>query len=219
MPSKRQRVSQSKSWSGSAVSAALASITLAAAVAGFLSSSNTSQQRRADEARQQQMVLNERSRELEEATQNQRAMQQRLNELLEKLTKKGGAPASGRTVMLSDQDRALIDQVVEQQRQISGRLSALEGALMNDPVKALSVPLLKKDVDTIQEREKTDAAEVRSEVDRLYTFSEWFMGLIIATAVSILALAIPRLRTGKKGSDESRSTDEPQIPAAPSAAS
>ena len=165
------------------------------------------------------MVLNERSRELEEATQNQRAMQQRLNELLEKLTKKGGAPASGRTVMLSDQDRALIDQVVEQQRQISGRLSALEGALMNDPVKALSVPLLKKDVDTIQEREKTDAAEVRSEVDRLYTFSEWFMGLIIATAVSILALAIPRLRTGKKGSDESRSTDEPQIPAAPSAAS
>jgi len=88
---------------------------------------------------------------------------------------------------------------------------------MNDPVKALSVPLLKKDVDTIQEREKTDATEIRSEVDRLYTFSEWFMGLIIATTVSILALAIPRLRASRKGSEELRNPGEPQAPALPQA--
>lgn len=95
-------------------------------------------------------------------------------------------------------------------------VSGLEGALKNDPVKALAVPLLKKDVDTIQEREKTDASDIRSEVDRLYTFSEWFMGLIIATAVSILALAIPRLRAGKKRSDETGISDDRALPVDPS---
>jgi hypothetical protein len=181
----------------------------------LFSSYKTSQQRRADETREQQLLLTERSRELEATVQNQRVAQQRLNDLVEKLTSKSSASAAGGTAKLSDQDRAVIDQLVEQQKQIAGRLTALEGALMNDPVKALSVPLLKKDVDTIQEREKTDATEIRSEVDRLYTFSEWFMGLIIATAVSILALAIPRLRVSKKVSDELRNSGEQQAPVPP----
>jgi flagellar biogenesis protein FliO len=60
---------------------------------------------------------------------------------------------------------------------------------MNDPVKAMSVPMLKKDLEDPQDREKSDPSAVRAEDDRFATFQQWFMALIVGTIVSVLALA------------------------------
>jgi hypothetical protein len=79
-------------------------------------------------------------------------------------------------------DRAALAQVVEGQKQLSVRLRALEGALMNEPAKALAVPLLKKDVDDVLDREQKDAAAVRAQDDRL----DRLMSQVLTTTFAVL---------------------------------
>jgi hypothetical protein len=83
-------------------------------------------------------------------------------------------------------DRAALAQVVESQKQLSARLSALEGALMNEPAKALAVPLLKKDVDDVLNREKSDASDVRGQDERL----DRLMSQVLTTTVAVLAFVV-----------------------------
>jgi hypothetical protein len=78
--------------------------------------------------------------------------------------------------------RAALAQVVEGQKQLSARLGALEGALMNEPAKALAVPLLKKDVDDVLDREQKDAAAVRAQDDRL----DRLMSQVLTTTFAVL---------------------------------
>jgi hypothetical protein len=79
-------------------------------------------------------------------------------------------------------DRAALAQVVEGQKQLSARLGALEGALLNEPAKALVVPLLKKDVDDVLDREQKDAAAVRAQDDRL----DRLMSQVLTTTLAVL---------------------------------
>ena len=73
-----------------------------------------------------------------------------------------GKSATGRPLT----DRVAINQVIEEQKQLSARLRGLESALKNDPVTASAVPLL-KDVESLQEREKLDSSAIRNEDNRL----------------------------------------------------
>jgi hypothetical protein len=85
-------------------------------------------------------------------------------------------------------DRAAINQVIEEQKQLSARLSGLESALRKDPVTASAVPLLKKNVEVLQEREKLDSSAIRNEDHRLDGFAEWYSALIVGTTVSVISL-------------------------------
>jgi len=106
------------------------------------------------------------------------------------LAQEGGTP--GDQTGMSPADRAALNQVVEGQKQLTTRIEALEGALLNEPVKALAVPLLKKDVDDLLDREKTDTSVTRGEIAQLYTFSEWFWGGFIAIGVAFLTILFGR---------------------------
>ena len=46
-------------------------------------------------------------------------------------------------------DREALRQTIGEQKKLSVRITALEGALINEPAKALAVPLLEKDVDDL----------------------------------------------------------------------
>lgn len=74
------------------------------------------------------------------------------------------------------------------------RLAALEEAIMTNPSKALALPLLRKDVDTMAERYRTDISVVRDEVGRVYTLTQWFIGLMFTIAIGVFTLAIGNLR-------------------------
>ena len=107
---------------------------------------------------------------------------------IENLKKNQTGSGSG----MSLADRAALAQVVESQKQLSARLSALEGALMNEPAKALAVPLLKKDVDDVLDREQKDASAVRAQDDRL----DRLMSQVLTTTLGVLAFVLSCIGVG-----------------------
>lgn len=179
-------------------SAIAASGTLIAAVLGFFSVGRFDDLNKRRDSLQADAITAGLQVEEAKIASQQAVLERRLQALsasIEAGRNSSGKPLEG--AALSAQDRAEISQTSSDEKQVSARVAALESALMNDPVKALTVPLLRKDVDANQQQERTDIAEIRSEVDRLYTFAEWFMGLIVASAVAILALAVPRIRLAR----------------------
>jgi hypothetical protein len=85
------------------------------------------------------------------------------------------------------------------------RLDKMEAAIVGNPVKAN--PLLLQDVDASRKILLHKLYKVRAEIARLYELSRWFLGLMIALAVGVLALAVGNIakkdnawtRTVKKG--------------------
>lgn len=73
---------------------------------------------------------------------------------------------------------------------LESKLNALENALTSNPVKALAVPILRKDLDNAQAVFKSEINQSRAEVNRLYSQNNWFIGLMITIAVSVLGMAI-----------------------------
>ena len=130
----------------------------------------------------QQPIEQEKSRLSADAIKKQDSSQLNSDEALRNA--EIGKSGTGRTLP----DRPAINQVIEEQKQLSARLSELESALRNDPVTASAVPLLKKDVESLQEREKLDSSAIRNEDDRLDGFAEWYSALIVGTIVSVISL-------------------------------
>lgn len=60
--------------------------------------------------------------------------------------------------------------------------------------------MLKQQMDTAQDRFREDIASVRGEIGRLYTLTQWFIGLMFTIALGVFGLALSNL---KKASDKS----------------
>lgn len=73
---------------------------------------------------------------------------------------------------------------------LDGKLAALESALTEDPVKALAVPILRKDLDNARNTFNTGLTQTRSEIAQIYDLNKWFIGLMMTIAVSVLGLAV-----------------------------
>ncbi|MFJ4155522.1 hypothetical protein ACIPZF_12105 [Pseudomonas sp. NPDC089752] len=77
-----------------------------------------------------------------------------------------------------------VESFEEKLKSLDNRLSILEGAISNSPEKALSVPMLRKDHDTLAKQVTDNAASSKSEYDRLWGI----LMLILGTATSAVAL-------------------------------
>lgn len=73
---------------------------------------------------------------------------------------------------------------------ISGRIKSLEDAISASPEKALSIPLIRKDLEALQRVQIDEKATNKSELERLYDFNKWFFGLIGTMALSVLGIAL-----------------------------
>lgn len=73
---------------------------------------------------------------------------------------------------------------------VSERIKALEEALTTDPAKALAVPILRKDLDNIEKSLRSELAQTRTEIERMYDQNKWFIGLIFTIALSVLGMAV-----------------------------
>jgi uncharacterized coiled-coil protein SlyX len=78
------------------------------------------------------------------------------------------------------------------------RLTAMEAAVLSDPAKALSLPLLRRDLDNLKDSAKENLVAVRDEMGRLYDLSKWFIGLMITMAIGVLTLALQGFLTRAK---------------------
>ncbi|WP_158652677.1 type I restriction enzyme HsdR N-terminal domain-containing protein [Vibrio campbellii] len=73
---------------------------------------------------------------------------------------------------------------------LQGKLKALEDALTVNPAKALSMPILRKDLDNTEKSLRSELLQTRSEIDRMYDQNKWFIGLMFTIALSVLGIAI-----------------------------
>lgn len=88
------------------------------------------------------------------------------------------------------QQRALVGRIDGLEK----RLSALEAALMTSPEKALSVPIMRRDLDNMRETNAQSLTSIKASVDQIYDLSKWLLG---ALAVGVLSLAIANFFTKK----------------------
>jgi hypothetical protein len=91
--------------------------------------------------------------------------------------------------VLDPADRQRIDQIGSTQSKLNERLSALESALMTSPEKAVAVPMLKQEVDSLQDRTHSDLDAIRGEIGRLFTLTQWFIGLMFTIALGMFGLS------------------------------
>jgi hypothetical protein len=82
---------------------------------------------------------------------------------------------------------------------IENQIKALADALGQTPDKALSVPLLRKDLENLKESNHRDLEVVESEVNRVYDQNKWFIGLMATIALSLLGVAVSNLIQARKG--------------------
>lgn len=69
-------------------------------------------------------------------------------------------------------------------------MSNLEEIILDDPLKAVAVPLLRNDLDSLDARLEADILGMRQEVARVYNLATWVVGLMFTLAVGIFVLAL-----------------------------
>jgi hypothetical protein len=77
-------------------------------------------------------------------------------------------------------------------------LSKIEDVILDNPSKALSLPLLQKDMENLRQSYKTDLGATKDEISRIYDLSKWFVGLVCTMVIGLLGLAISNFLQGKK---------------------
>ncbi|HEY0069149.1 MAG TPA: hypothetical protein VGE04_04185 [Chloroflexia bacterium] len=77
------------------------------------------------------------------------------------------------------------------------RFTRIESIIIADPAKALELPLIRKDIDSIREVNQSEAAAIRQDIERSYTL---IIGTILTLALAVLATAFSNIT--KKGKEK-----------------
>jgi FtsZ-binding cell division protein ZapB len=80
----------------------------------------------------------------------------------------------------------------------NSRLDVLEKGLLDSPEKALSVPLLRNDLENLKLGYKQDMDNMAKGIDRVYDQNKWFLGLMFTMAVGLIAIAISNFVQSRK---------------------
>jgi hypothetical protein len=90
---------------------------------------------------------------------------------------------------LDPADRQSIADIKDAEAKLDARLSSLETSIMATPEKAVAVPMLKQQVDALQDRTHSDLDGIRGEIGRLFTLTQWFIGLMFTIALGMFGLS------------------------------
>jgi hypothetical protein len=116
------------------------------------------------------------------------SLQKTLDALTEHLKSISNVPAeSALNLQLQQMQTSVSD--------LSSRLGKLESVILENPVKALEIPVMKREIDDFKASEKAQLKSVKDSVDRVYDLSKWLLGGI---AVSIFSLAVGTLLKSKE---------------------
>lgn len=89
-------------------------------------------------------------------------------------------PASSKTAVHLEALSAKVDAVTQRQ-------DRLERAIQDNPEKALSMPLMRRDIDNMRDANAQSIGAIRASVDQIYDLTKWLLG---ALAVGVLSLAL-----------------------------
>ena len=93
-----------------------------------------------------------------------------------------------------DQDVAVLAERIET---LQTRIVGVQEAISADPLKAVSLPLIRKDVESLQERHRADVALLREDAGRVYTFAQWAIGIMITGLIGMVGLGLNLFRQSK----------------------
>jgi hypothetical protein len=79
------------------------------------------------------------------------------------------------------------------------RMETLENALLENPTRALSLPLLRKDLHNLEEDHQRDLDASAKAIDRIYDQNKWFIGLMFTMAVGLIGLAVSNFMQVRRG--------------------
>lgn len=99
-------------------------------------------------------------------------------------------------------------------QELDGRISVIEQAVLDNPSRALQLPMLSQEMDNMKASYEKDLQTTRQEVDRLYDLNKWFIGLMFTMALGIVSMSISNFmkkpETPSKPSSTRTKKDESQ---------
>lgn len=85
------------------------------------------------------------------------------------------------------------------------RIGAVESAILESPERALSIPLLRKDVGDLSKRSEEYRVLIKSDIDRLYAQQTWMLGgigtVLLAIAGGAITIVLKSLPRSSKNED------------------
>ena len=90
-----------------------------------------------------------------------------------------------------------IEDITQRISGLEKKMSTIETAIVDSPERAMSIPILRRDLDSLRTDVRSDLAGTKQEIDRVYDMSKWFIGLMATMAVGILGLAFGNLFKAK----------------------
>jgi hypothetical protein len=114
------------------------------------------------------------------ADQINETLQRSLQEISNAVGKVPDSPESLRQIAILQQS---ISRLNTSFTKLSSQMDVINNALMTTPEKALTVPLLQKDVADLKTQTNRDIDALRGEMTRGYDLNRWLIGLILAALI------------------------------------
>ena len=89
-------------------------------------------------------------------------------------------------------------QLINQMEVLKNSVTNLEKVILDNPEKAISLLLIKQQLDNQQDQSKKDYQQTREEIARVYDMNKWIIGLVITMFLSIISLSVSNLLSKNK---------------------
>lgn len=93
--------------------------------------------------------------------------------------------------------RIRISEIEEKVNKSLEIVKLIEKSIVDNPERAMSIPMLRKDFDTVKSTIQSQNSSFRTEIDRMYDLGKWFIGLMGTMAVGVLGLAVGNILKSK----------------------
>jgi hypothetical protein len=152
---------------------------------------------KSDEDAARQRVIYERTLEQAERSRAEFALLRDRMEALAKENAELSRKGPSRYATLSPTDQQTLQEAKANGDQLRSRLASLEAALLVTPEKSVALPMLKQQMDMLQDRNRTDVDGLRGEMGRLFTLVQWCIGLMFTIGLAVLGISITNMRKEK----------------------
>jgi septal ring factor EnvC (AmiA/AmiB activator) len=110
------------------------------------------------------------------------AIEVEIKSIREKINEITSLPKEGKiNLKISEIDKALTS--------FKKRQDDIESVILANPKKALTLPLLEREIEIIKNNYDNDRSAIKTEIDRIYSLFQWFIGLMFTIAIGVLGLA------------------------------
>jgi len=81
------------------------------------------------------------------------------------------------------------------------RIQGIETAILDNPSKAITIPLLRQELETVKVDAQKEADSQTKQIDRIYDQNKWFIGLMFTMAIGLIGLAVSNFIQARKASE------------------